>query len=350
MTIQPLGHILVVDDVHDNRDLLMRRLKRQGHTVGSAENGRQALEVLQSEKFDLVLLDIMMPEMNGYEVLERMKSDIELRHIPVVVISAVDQIESIVKCIEMGADDYLSKPFDAVLLKARVHGCLEKKYLRDQEMDYLRQIEREKKRADDLLHVILPDSVAEELKATNNVKPQRYDNVAVVFADVVGFTEYCSSREPNEILSDLQEMVSVFEELTDRHELQKIKTIGDCLMATAGLLTYVEKPVEATVNCGLDLISRTRSLAGAWDLRVGIHFGSVIAGIVGHRQFQFDIWGDTVNTAARIEVNGRVGAVNLSSEAWNQIPGLFEALSSEHVPIKGKGEMEIFHVFPPRAP
>ena len=136
------GHILVVDDQRTNRLKLCLGLKQQGHTVGEAENGIQALEKLRSEVFDLVLLDILMPEMDGYQVLNQMKGDKTLREVPVIVISAMDDLESVVKGIELGAEDYLPKTFDPVLLRARIGACLEKKRLRDQEVDYLHNVTR----------------------------------------------------------------------------------------------------------------------------------------------------------------------------------------------------------------
>jgi len=135
------GSILVVDDNEDNRDLLMQRLVRRGHQITTAENGIQALELINNKSFDLILLDIMMPEMNGFEVLERIKAHSPLRHLPVIVISGLDDLDSIVKCIELGAEDYLIKPFNATLLRARVNASLEKKALRDQEQLHRKQIE-----------------------------------------------------------------------------------------------------------------------------------------------------------------------------------------------------------------
>lgn len=132
--------VLVVDDNEVNRDVLARRLQRQGHRVVMAENGRQALESMQTRPFDLVLLDIMMPEMNGYQVLEHMKVDATLRHVPVIVISALDEMDSVVRCIELGAEDYLTKPFNRVLLQARIEASLEKKRLHDQEQAYLEEL------------------------------------------------------------------------------------------------------------------------------------------------------------------------------------------------------------------
>ena len=140
---KPASHLLVVDDNKGNRDMLSRRLRHEGYAVETAEHGRKALEVIKSQPIDLVLLDVMMPEMNGYEVLEQLKADRNRRDIPVIMISALDEIESVVRCIEMGAEDYLPKPFNPVLLRARVTASLEKKRLRDIERLYAQSMEKE---------------------------------------------------------------------------------------------------------------------------------------------------------------------------------------------------------------
>ena len=139
-TLDSQGRILIVDDYVINRMQLKRSCEQQGHTVALAENGRQALEMLDAGDFDLVLLDILMPEMDGFEVLARLKSDPAQRDLPVIVISALDEMDSVVRCIGMGAEDFLPKPFDPLLLRARLGACLEKKRLRDQEVEYLQQV------------------------------------------------------------------------------------------------------------------------------------------------------------------------------------------------------------------
>jgi DNA-binding response OmpR family regulator len=154
------GYLLVVDDDPMNRMLLAHGLKQEGHEVTLAEDGAEALDLLHDDAFDVVLLDILMPGMDGYEVLAEIKKDSTLRHIPVIMISALEELESVVRCLEMGADDYLSKPFDPALLRARINGCLAKKRLHDLEMAYLSQVQKEKKRADDLLNVVIPIGVA----------------------------------------------------------------------------------------------------------------------------------------------------------------------------------------------
>ena len=338
------GHILIVDDNDMNRDMLTRRLTRYGHTIVAAENGRRALDHLHAEEFDLVLLDIMMPEMNGYQVLETMKSDEALRNVPVIMISAVDELDSVVRCIQLGAEDYLPKPFNPVLLKARIGAVLDKKRLRDQERAYLRQIEIEKRRADDLLRVILPGSVVEELKRTNTIKPRRYDNVAVMFCDIVDFTEYCDTHDTAEVTAHLCHLVEIYEEYALEFGLEKIKTVGDAFMATGSLLRPLDNPVLSCVQCGLQMVSAATMMPPRWQVRVGIHIGPVVAGVVGQRQYLFDIWGDTVNTAARIESQGVPNAVNVSGEAWKHIVSLCRGESQGLVELKGKGEMELFRV------
>jgi adenylate cyclase len=336
------GKILIVDDNETNRDMLLRRLTREGYRVQSAANGREALDMAEHDDFDLVLLDVIMPEMNGYEVLSRLKASEALRHIPVIMISALDELDSVVRCIECGAEDYLPKPFNPVLLRARIGACLEKKHLRDREVLHLRLIEEEKRRADELLHVILPHEIVEELKATNAVKPKRYENVAV--CDIVGFTPYCAGREPDEVVKHLQELVEKYEEIALRYELQKIKTIGDAFMATAGAIRPVARPALNAVRCGLDMVATARHSPAGWAVRVGIHIGPVTAGVVGHRQYLFDLWGDTVNTAARVESHGRNGAVNVSAATWDLIKDVCEGASLGMIKLKGIGEMEIFEV------
>ena len=149
--------LLVVDDNEDNRYTLTRRLTREGYTnISVAEDGRQALEMVKARAFDLVLLDIMMPQVNGYEVLERMKADAQLRHVPVIMISAVGEMDSVIRCIELGAEDYLPKPFNPTLLRARVGASLEKKRLRDNIVQHVRRMERDLETAREIQLSMVP--------------------------------------------------------------------------------------------------------------------------------------------------------------------------------------------------
>jgi len=339
---QAVPAILLVDDDEGNRYTLARRLRRESFTdITEAVDGRTALTILRERPFDLVLLDVMMPEMDGYEVLSQIKSDMTLRDIPVIMISALDAIDSVVRCIEMGAEDYLPKPFNPTLLKARIGASLEKRRLRFQEEAYLRQIETEKRRSDELLHAVLPPGAIRELKATNEVLPRRYEGVAVLYCDIVEFTAYCDRNAPEKVVAELQSLIEEFERIVATHGLEKIKTIGDALMATAGLLQPIDEPLVAAVRCALDLVVGTQRVSPHWGIRVGIHYGPVVAGIVGKRQFLFDLWGDTVNMAARVCACAEVNSVFMSSLEWMRIRSCCQAKTRGTFDLKGKGNIEL---------
>ncbi len=334
--------ILVVDDNEDNRYTLIRRLKRDGYeNVAEAADGQTGLDMLETRPFDLVLLDIMMPGMSGYEVLEQVKSDPDLRAIPVIMISALDEMDSVVKCVELGAEDYLNKPFNPTLLRARVGSSLEKKRMRDHEAAYTSRVEDERKTADILLHSVLPVPAVQELRHGGKMRPRRHDNIAVLFCDLVGFTSYCDRNSPEDVVDRLQDVFTRFEEVAERHGMEKIKTIGDALMATAGLLSHKSDPVLSAVQTGIDLVRVAGELDPPWTVSVGVHIGPVVAGIAGNRPYQFDLWGDTVNTAARICQYAAPGQVLLSSEAWMTARGSIRAKALGLVELKGKGDIEL---------
>lgn len=338
------GDILLADDDAANREMLTRRLQRLGHTVSTARNGREVIEMIREKSYDLLLLDIFMPEMNGYEVLEHLQANPPPHSLPVIVLSASDDSDKIVRCIEIGAEDYLPKPFDPSLLQARIESSLEKGRLRDREAEYLRTIESEKKRSDDLLHVILPASVAAELKETGEVKPRRIENVSVLFADIVGFTSYCQRNTPEIIHRDLQALVNELEIISAEHGMEKIKTIGDAYLAAAGLIRPSENPTLDSVRAGLAMIRAARELPTNWLLRVGIHTGPLVAGIVGRQKYQYDIWGDTVNTASRMESSAPPGGLCVSESTWAAIADHCRGRSLGTHAIKGLGKIELFEV------
>ena len=334
--------LLVVDDNEDNRYTLIRRLKRQGHEqIHEAENGRVALDLLYRQPVDLVLLDLMMPDIDGYEVLSTMKQDMDLRDVPVIMISAADELDNVVRCLELGAEDYLPKPFNPTLLNARVSASLEKRRLRRAEQAYTAQVEREKARADGLLAAMVPAGAINELRTHGTLVPRRYDDVAVLFCDIVGFTNFCDSTSPEDVVAGLDAQVAQFEATAERHGLEKIKTIGDAFMATAGLLMAVDNPLRAAVDCGMEMAERARTIEPFWDVRIGIQLGSVVAGITGSRQFQFDLWGDPVNVAARICDQAEPGSVVVAAEHWRQLRDHYRGRSLGEIELKGKGGVEL---------
>jgi CheY-like chemotaxis protein len=327
---------LVVDDNRFNRDYLHDLLVQQGHTVAVAADGEEALRLLAAQPFDLLLLDVLMPGISGFGLLERLKSSELWRHIPIIMISALEDEKSVLNGIARGAEDYLTRPVDPGLLRARIGACLEKKRLRDREITYVTRI-------DQLLHAIFPPEIVVELKETASIRPRRYERVGVMFLDVVGFTAFCDTQRdhPEEVVSSLQRHTLAFERIARGHGVQKIKTVGDAFMGAAGLLRPVEQPVLTLVRCGLEMIAAARANTPSWEVRVGVHFGPVVAGVVGETQYSFDLWGDTVNTAARMESSGRPGTVTLSEDAWREVEPRATA-DERHVAVRGKGPMEVY--------
>lgn len=336
------ARVLIVDDETFNREVLEQELELLECETATAVDGSSALSKVSEQAIDLVLLDIMMPEISGFDVLQHLKADAELRHIPVIMISADDEFDTVVRCIELGAEDYLVKPFDPILLKARVGACLEKKRLHDKETAYLQEIERQRTRAEKLLHVILPAPAVAELKTSNRVAPRRYENVAILFADIIDFTIYCDNHPPEEVVSNLGRWVEDCEQIIAEHGLEKIKTVGDSVMACANLIQGDPDPVMSAVRCAFGMIEAARSNPAEWRLRAGLHVGTVVAGVVGRDRFIFDLWGDAVNIAARLSDLGPANAVFMSRDAWLSVEGRCRGRPLGPVALKGKGDIDVY--------
>ena len=346
--------VLVVDDHDFSRDAVARSLALDGHTVFVAKNGHQALTLLRARSFDLVLLDIMMPEMNGFQVLEQCRSDPQLRHIPIVVISGSDDLDSVVRCVEMGAADYLFKPFDHVLFKARVDACLEKKRLRDQEQAYIRQLKAEQEKSERLLLNVLPAPIAARLKQEQGIIAEQFDDVTVLFADIVDFTTLAARVTPTELVGVLNEIFSLFDELAEQHELEKIKTIGDAYMVVGGLPVARADHAEAVADMALDMRrAMTRFSAEHGELftmRIGISSGPAVAGVIGTTKFAYDLWGDTVNTASRMESHGLPGHIQVSAATYKRLRAAYRFTTRGLIDVKGKGAMRTYLLDGKKAP
>jgi adenylate cyclase len=333
------GRILVVDDNEFSRDLIARTLAHQGHAVEIASGGREAQERLTAPDrppVDLVLLDVMMPGMTGPELLRWLKTDARVWHLPVIMISALGEDDSVLACIAAGAEDYLTRPVRPELLRARIAGCLEKKRLRDREAEYQARIAG-------LVRAIFPPAVVAEWEQTGTIRPRRHERVGVLFLDIVGFTEL-SERfhdRPEHVVRLLQEQVEKFEATVARHGVQKVKTIGDGFLGLAGLPDPDPNPARTLLRCGLDLIADAAAHPAGWQVRVGLHVGPVVTGVLGKTQFSFDVWGHTVNMASRVEGHGLPGRVTLSDDAWRCVAGQAVGEPREVV-ARGIGTMTVW--------
>jgi class 3 adenylate cyclase len=342
----PSGRILVVDDNESNRDLLARQLTRDGHTIALAANGTEALALVAGRPFDLVLLDLMMPDISGYEVLLKLKADPGTRDIPVIMISALDEMDSIVRCIEAGAIDYLPKPFDRTLLHARIASSLENKLLRDRERQILEELRIEKDRNDALLLSILPQAVVDRIKAGDSLVADQVPEATILFADIVGFTRLAARLGAADLVQFLNAVFSTFDRLALQFGAERIKTIGDAYMVATGLPAGRPDHVEAGARLALAIRDATEELRRDGDpslaLRIGLHCGPVIAGVIGDRKFAYDVWGHTVNLASRLESHGVPGQVHCSDRVRRRLGERFDFDPRGEIEIKGSGRAHTF--------
>ncbi|MEO9161163.1 MAG: response regulator [Casimicrobiaceae bacterium] len=344
--------LLLVDDNEDNRYTLTRRLKRQGYTnLTTANDGREALELVRSKKFDLILLDIMMPELNGYQVLEQLKADAELRHLPVIMISAVGELESVVRCIELGAEDYLPKPFDATLLRARVGASLEKKKLRDEVLDWSKKLEqRVEEQVSQLdrlgrLKGFFSPKLAEFIVSGGGeelLKTHRRE-VVVVFLDLRGFTALTDSVEPEEVMSVLSGYHHEMGPIILAHEGTLAHFAGDGMMVFFNDPIELSNPIENAVRMALAIRGRFAALRAAWKgrgldlgLGMGIAQGLGTLGVIGFEgRSEYTCIGSVSNHAARLCGEAKDGQILTNQNTLSRIEGSVEAEPLGELTLKG---------------
>jgi len=352
--------VLLVDDSRLIRMGLKRSLEEIGvKDIVEASDGREAIETLVREHFDLMLLDMEMPEMNGMEVLAVLRDTPHHPWPPVIVISGGTSLDDAVRCIELGAEDYLSKPFNPVLLRARVKTSVERKRLRDQEITRMRQLKRqhealaqEQVKTEQLLLNILPAKIAQRLKSGEEHIADACPNVSVLFADMVGFTAMSRTMTPSALVEVLGDLFSRFDLITEKHGLEKIKTIGDCYMLAGGVPEPRDDHAVAVVEAAMDMRAALEEMhertGGALRMRIGVHSGPIVAGVIGIRKFTYDLWGDTVNVAIRMESTGQPGRVHVSSSTAELIAHAFELEPRGAIEVKSLGMVETFFVNAPK--
>jgi class 3 adenylate cyclase/CheY-like chemotaxis protein len=338
-----IGRILVADDNEENRDLLRRRLERDGHAVLLAKNGIEALEVACAQPLDLILLDLMMPRLSGFDVLTRLHAAERTVHVPVIMISALDEMDSVVRCIEAGAEDYLPKPWNPVILQARVNACLEKKQLRDRERLHLETLAEAHRKSEALLLNILPAPVVGRLQKGEGAIADRYDDATVLFADIVGFTGFSAGLAASAVVEVLNGVFTAFDHIAGELGIEKIKTVGDAYMAVAGVPEPCEDHAARAARLALkmlDVAGREGARMGrSLELRIGLHSGPVVAGIIGTHKFAYDVWGDAVNVASRMEAHGLPGEIQASYETYERLREGFAWVPRGEIEVKGRGPM-----------
>jgi class 3 adenylate cyclase len=321
--------LLLVDDVPENLDVLVGVLQAD-FDLKVANRGAKALKICESgARIDLILLDVMMPEMDGFEVCRILRSTPATQHIPIIFITARTAVNDIVRGFELGAVDYVAKPFNAAELLARVNTHLTVDRL-------LRENER-------LLLNILPAPVAERLKVSDECIAEHHAAVSVLFADIVGFTALSEGLMAQQLVEMLNELFTRFDALARAHGVEKIKTIGDCYMAASGLPEARADHATALADMALEMLETLRQFNAdhgrRLQLRIGLNSGPVVAGVIGRSKFIYDLWGDTVNTASRMASNSLPDTIQVTGATRQLLLDQFVCEERGELEIKGKGRL-----------
>jgi adenylate cyclase len=344
------GKVLVVDDQEANVLLLEQMLRAGGYTsVTSTKNPREVCGLHLKNRYDLILLDLHMPGMDGFQVMEGLKELETGGYLPVLVITA--QPDQKVRALKAGARDFVTKPFELSEVLIRVYNMLEVRLLHQETRKLYEQVVAEQKVSERLLLNVLPQSIAERLKGRPEVAADTfteviadsYAEVTVLFADIVGFTHFSKGVSPEVLVDVLNDIFNRFDRIADARGLEKIKTIGDAYMAAAGLPVPVADHTLRVAHTALDMIDAMKQFnqqsPHKLQVRVGIDTGAVVAGVIGKRKFLYDLWGDVVNTASRMESHGVAGRVQVTDSTRQRLsaPFLFEERGA--IDVKGIGEM-----------
>jgi len=356
--------ILIVDDTPDNVRLLSTILTKQGYQVRKALNGQRAIATVQEFPPNLILLDVMMPDMNGYEVCAQLKASPKTSSIPVIFLSALDDVLDKVKAFDVGAVDYITKPFQNKEVLARVANQLtiqsQQKLLQEQTQQLEELVGRlqneikerqgvelalrlSQQKSDHLLRNILPAAIVENLKKGDGATAERFESATVLFADIVGFTSLAARISALEVVKFLNQIFSKFDQLTEKHDLEKIKTSGDAYIVAGGVPVPRADHAEAIANMALDMqeaIADFKTDTGeSFQMRIGINTGPVVAGVIGTKKFIYDLWGDTVNVASRMESQGLPGYIQVTTAIYELLKDRYVFEERGAIAVKGKGDM-----------
>jgi class 3 adenylate cyclase/CheY-like chemotaxis protein len=396
--MQPAARTIVIaEDSRVPAMILKKALESRGHTVHWGANGALALALVREHRPAILISDVEMPEMDGHALCRAVKSDADLRAIPVLMLTSLSATSDILAGLREGADAYVTKPYEPAHILERIDHLLAQDPAGDQpgqplELDYgghllrldvtrrqllnlllstyenilqqnsklaemhrelgdaNRQVEESLRKTRELLYKVFPRQIADELADTGQSEPKHFDAVTVLFTDFVGFTKMAETLSPRQLIADLDRYFLRFDQLLADCGMEKLKTIGDAYMAAAGVpeprgshaldaAMFALRIREAVIAIG-----REQQAAGlsAFPIRIGLHTGPLVAGVIGEQRFLYDLWGDTVNTASRMESKGEPGKINVSASTHAMIATWFECTPRGRVEVKGKGEVEMF--------
>jgi adenylate cyclase len=344
------ARILIVDDKQVNILLLERMLRGAGYvSTESTTDPNQVCELHRKNRYDLILLDLQMPGMDGFQVMESLKEIETGGYLPVLVITA--QPDHKLRALKAGAKDFVSKPFDLAEVLIRVYNMIEVRLLHLETKTLYDRVVAEQKLSERLLLNVLPRSIAERLKGRPEVTADSFaeviadsfPEVTVLFADIVGFTKFSEDVNAQVLVGLLNDIFTRFDGIADNRGIEKIKTIGDSYMAVAGLPMIPRDHTMRAAHMALDMMEAldcfNEDSGYNLKLRIGINTGAVVAGVIGKRKFLYDLWGDVVNTASRMESHGVPGRIHVTDSTRSELGEPFLLEERGVIDVKGKGEM-----------
>lgn len=348
------GFILAVDDLQENRELVARNLSRSGHIVITAASGEEALRALEQSDVDVVLLDLLMPGMDGREVLRRIKEHPQWRATPVIVISGSQDMDGIIECIEAGADDYLFKPFNPILLQARIKAGIERKRWHDKEQQYRQQLERNEK----FIRATFGRYLSDEIVTDILERPEGLElggdlrRVSIMLSDIRGFTTLSEHLAPAQVVTMLNRYLGAMTEIIMAHHGTIDEFIGDAILAVFGAPQHRDDDADRAVLCALAMqdamiaINIQNEAEGfpAVSTGIAINTGDVIAGNIGsERRSKYGFVGHPMNVTSRIEDVTRGGEILISDSTLQSLKHSFKLGRSEDINVKGIDETITVH-------
>jgi adenylate cyclase len=321
-------NILIIDDDHKNQKGLKEILSGGGNNILLADSIDTALPLLKQKEIGILLINIDNPFFGGIELLQSLKEISSVKNMYKIVLTADSSSGAkMVKGLNEGAVDYITIPFNPNLIQAKIE-VFKSLFYKDQ-------------RINQLLNNIFPATVLEDLSANKAFSPRRFENGIVLFTDFVDFSSKAKDIKPIRLLKKLEYYFNQFDVIIERYKLEKIKTIGDAYMALAGVTEHHEEPAIRACLAAIeirDFLRNEQDIARAmnrdfWEIRVGLHMGPLVAGIIGSSKISFDVWGDTVNIAARAEQGTKPGHITITKEIANQV--------SEYMNLDPRGAVNI---------
>ena len=338
--------LIVEDETIIARDL-SRTMKKFGYdVVDVVSSGEEVISRTIELRTDLILMDIKLSgKMSGIEAADEIKKIID---IPIVYITAYADKETIQKAKLTEPFAYIVKPFDEKSLHTSIEIAIHKHHISKKLRERTIELEEEKKKSDVLIHNILPKQIVKELRETGIIKPREYKMVTLLFTDFQDFSTLSSKMKPNELVSELNDIFKHFDEIVDECCLEKLKTIGDSYMAGGGFPEECPDHALRVVKAALEMQSfiaeRNKYSRFKWPMRSGLHSGNVVAGVIGKNKMTYDVWGNTVNIANRMEGNGRPGKVNVSFATYNLIKTHYDCEFYDTLKLSDKKKIDMYFV------